>query len=143
MKKIKDERLVLQSLKNIRFVFIVQTLGIITILVYQGFTEGTTKMTDNPLWFVFIITVVILSWLNMRVSVDVYDHTHGNKKPWPYYRIIMIALIVGTVIGLLARFGPDKSEVSQALMIGGIVFVCFLVTFTIGHYLVKKRLEDR
>ena len=40
MKKIKDERLILQTLKNIRIAFLFQSLGIIGILGYIGFTEG-------------------------------------------------------------------------------------------------------
>jgi len=40
MKRIRDERLLLQNLKNIRVAFIVQTLGVVAILVYQAVTEG-------------------------------------------------------------------------------------------------------
>ena len=43
MKKITDERLVLRNLQHIRIAFIVQTLGILSILgyeLYQGGLEG-------------------------------------------------------------------------------------------------------
>ncbi|EJR67080.1 hypothetical protein IIO_00560 [Bacillus cereus VD115] len=40
MKKIKDERLILQTLKNIRIVFLFQYIGVVGILGYIGFTEG-------------------------------------------------------------------------------------------------------
>ncbi|GIN86208.1 hypothetical protein J6TS2_25940 [Heyndrickxia sporothermodurans] len=50
MKKIKDERLILQNLNNIRIAFIVQTLGIIGILGYDLFTNGIDEMRNNPLW---------------------------------------------------------------------------------------------
>lgn len=40
LKKIKDERLILQTLKNIRIAFLFQSIGIIGILGYIGFTEG-------------------------------------------------------------------------------------------------------
>lgn len=40
MKKIKDERLIIQNLKNIRIAFIVQTIGISAILIYEVVTKG-------------------------------------------------------------------------------------------------------
>lgn len=49
--KIKDERLQLKNLKNIRIVYIVQTIGMILILGYDFINEGISGMTDNPLWF--------------------------------------------------------------------------------------------
>lgn len=54
MKKIKDERLILQTLKNIRISFLFQSLGIIGILGYIGFTEGLDQITKSPLWLLFI-----------------------------------------------------------------------------------------
>lgn len=54
MKKIKDERLILQTLKNIRIAFLFQSLGIIGILGYIGFTEGIDQITKSPLWLLFI-----------------------------------------------------------------------------------------
>lgn len=54
MKKIKDERLIIQNLKNIRVAFIVQTLGLVAILIYHGITEGIVEVAKHPLWLVFI-----------------------------------------------------------------------------------------
>jgi hypothetical protein len=39
MKKIKDERLILQGLKNIRIAFLILTFGILAILIYDGKME--------------------------------------------------------------------------------------------------------
>jgi len=55
MNKIKDERLVLRNLKNIRIAFLFQTLGIITILCKQHFMDGKS-FSDIPLFLVFILT---------------------------------------------------------------------------------------
>lgn len=49
VKKIKDERLILKTLKNIRIAFLFQSLGIIGILGYIGFTEGMDQTTKSPL----------------------------------------------------------------------------------------------
>src|SRR5690625_2464536 len=142
IKKIKDERLRVQSLKNIRVAFIVQTLGIVAILLYIGITEGTRELVSHPVWFVFMITMTIFLWLNIRISLDVYDHANESKKPGPYYRIIIISLLVGLAIGLFARFGPDQTKNSEAVITGSIVFISFLISYSIGYFLVKKRSED-
>lgn len=143
MRKIKDERLIVQNLKNIRIAFLVQTIGIIAILVYDVITKGLSAMTDNPVWFVFMVTVIVLILMNMRVSVDVYDSTNDQKKRVSYYWIVLLSILAGTVIGLLqAILGPDHSSFGEAILVGGVVFICFLASFSYGYYLRKKRSED-
>lgn len=75
MKKIKDERLIMKNLQNIKVAYIIQTLGIIGILGYDLITKGLAGMRDNPLWYVFIITSIISAYLSMNISVD-----HENSK---------------------------------------------------------------
>lgn len=142
MKKIKDERLVLQNLKNIRIAFLVQSVGIIAILLYDVITKSLSAMTDNPLWFVFMVSVIVLTWLNIRISVDVYDDAKEQKKPGSYYRVVIISLFIGTVLALLARFGPDGGSTGGALIVGGVTFVCFLAPSSFIYYLRKKRSEE-
>ncbi|WP_430786964.1 hypothetical protein VBD025_15200 [Virgibacillus flavescens] len=142
MKRIKDERLQIQSLKNIRIAFILQTLGIIVILLYEMITEGVLEATNNPLWFVFLITTVALSWLNLKISVDVYENATEKKMPGPYYRAVILSALIGITLALLAKFGPDKSSNSDALIVGGVVFICFLMPYTFVYYVRKKRLDD-
>lgn len=48
MKKITDERLILRNLKNIKITYIVQTIGILSILGYDFF-RGLDRMRENPL----------------------------------------------------------------------------------------------
>lgn len=142
MKKIKDERLQMQNLKNIRIAFIVQTIGIFVILLYKMITDGVMAATDNPLWLVFMLTIVVLGWLNLKVSVDEYDNAKEQKNPYPYYRIVIISALVGIVLAFLAKFGPDSSNNSEALLVGTIVFVCFLIPFSFVYYLLKNRSEN-
>jgi hypothetical protein len=66
VKKIKDERLILKTLKNIRIAFLFQSLGIIGILGYIGFTEGMDQATKSPLWLLFILTSIVLSYLQVK-----------------------------------------------------------------------------
>jgi len=141
-KKIKDERLVLRNLKDIRIAFVIQTIGIIAILVYTGVTDGVRAIMNHPLWIVFMITVIVLSFLSMRISVDMEDHEDKQKKPKPYYWTVILSIVIGAVVGLLTRFGPDHGSTRDALIMGSVIFICFLMSFTIAHYLRKKRYED-
>ena len=70
MKKIRDERLILRNLKNIRIVFVIQTLGIVGILGYDLVTKGMDAMTSNPLWPLLMISMVIYAYLSMSISVE-------------------------------------------------------------------------
>ncbi|MFD1452764.1 hypothetical protein [Oceanobacillus sojae] len=71
MKKIKDERLKLKNLKDIRVLFLIQTIGIVVgILGYDFGTKGIDGMTDNPLWYVFMITAIVSAYLSIGISVD-------------------------------------------------------------------------
>ena len=141
MKKIKDERLIIRNLKNIRVAFLVQSIGILAILVYDVFKEGLSEATKNPLWFVFIITVVVLSFLNINVSIDAYDDVENPIKPWPYYRTVIITAIIGFVLGLLQQF--YGGNIRNSIIVGGVVFICFLVPSSLLHYLRKKRSKDQ
>lgn len=140
MRIVKDERLVIQGLKNIRVAFVFQTICILGILIYSGISEGITHVTDHPLWLVFIATVVLLGYLNLKISVDEYD-THHQKKPGPYYKNVLLSLGVGglfSVITILAPGGTFK----DAVIIGGVLFLCFLSSFTVVYILRKKRFEE-
>jgi len=63
MKKIKDERLQHENLNNIRIVYIIQTIGIFAILVYDLVTKGVNGMTENPLWIVLLVATVTSTYL--------------------------------------------------------------------------------
>ncbi|WP_456275079.1 branched-chain amino acid ABC transporter substrate-binding protein [Bacillus sp. AK128] len=140
MKMIKDERLVVQNLKNIRIAFVFQTVCIIGILIFEAITKGFNQVTDHPLWLVFIGTSVLLGYLNIRISVDEYD-THSTKKQGPYYQTILISLAVGIVFALMTLFSPDGT-IKDALLIGGVLFFCFLFSFSFVYFMRKKREQE-
>ncbi|WP_440895029.1 hypothetical protein ACS127_10685 [Amphibacillus sp. Q70] len=143
MKKIKDERLIIQNLKNIRIAFIVQTIGIIAILIYHGIIEGVREVTKHPLWFVFMITMIVFLLLHIKISQDVYEEADGVKKPAPYYRVVLLSMVVGIFFAILTKLGPDKSSNTEALIIGGVFFICFFLAFSFVHFLKKKRYNDQ
>ncbi|KMP98669.1 membrane glycosyltransferase [Bacillus sp. RC251] len=141
MKKIKDERLILKTLKNIRIAFLFQSLGIIGILGYIGFTEGMDQITKSPLWLLFILTSIVLSYLQLSVSIDVEE---GEKdiKLTPYYKIILRSLIVGTIIAIIYIIFSPERPLFEAILTGSIFFICFLISYSISYFIKKRRLQD-
>ncbi|MGH0591371.1 branched-chain amino acid ABC transporter substrate-binding protein [Bacillus pretiosus] len=141
MKKIKDERLILKTLKNIRIAFLFQSLGIIGILGYIGFTEGVDQITKSPLWLLFILTSIVLSYLQLSVSIDVEE---GEKdiKLTPYYKIILRSLIVGTIITIIYIIFSPERPLFEAILTGSIFFICFLISYSISYFIKKRRLQD-
>ncbi|WP_080345426.1 branched-chain amino acid ABC transporter substrate-binding protein [Bacillus wiedmannii] len=141
VKKIKDERLILKTLKNIRIAFLFQSLGIIGILGYIGFTEGMDQITKSPLWLLFILTSIVFSYLQLSVSIDVEE---GEKdiKLTPYYKIILRSLIVGTIIAIIYIIFSPERPLFEAILTGSIFFICFLISYSISYFIKKRRLQD-
>ncbi|MBR7554005.1 hypothetical protein KC820_07545 [Allobacillus sp. SKP8-2] len=134
MKKIKDERLKLQNLQNIRILFLFENIAIIGILGYDLVTKGMDGMTANPLWYVFILTGVISAYLSMGISVD---HESSKKSPKKGLVIsVIVSAIIAIVFGGLITFTGD---ISTGILVGGIVFVSFLVPSIYIYFLRTKR----
>ena len=135
MKGIQDERLELQRLKNIRFVFIVQTIGILVILLLQLFTDGIRAVAMNPLWILLMIVGVILSYQNLMIADEIEDE---ETEPGPYYRVILWSLLFSVISALFTFFYPGDQG-GNAIVVGLIVFACFFILFSIVYVLLKKR----
>ena len=138
MKKIKDERLVLKNLQNIRVAYIIQTIGILAILGYDLVTKGMDGMTKNPLWLVFMITAVISAYLSMNISVD-----HETNEKSPKIRLVislavaaLLSIAVGIAVSLTDGFGSING-----IVLGGIIFICSLAPAFYIYYLRMKREE--
>lgn len=141
LKKIKDERLILQNLKNIRIAFLFQSIGIIGILGYIGFNEGIDQITKSPLWLLFMLTSILLAYLQMGSSVDAEENEKGMKVT-PYYKLVLRSAIVGIIfVVIYVIFSPER-PLWEALLIGSIFFLCFLSSYSVGYFIKKKRLQD-
>ncbi len=139
MKKIKDERLILKNLKNIRTAYIVQTMGIIGILGYDLITKGLEGMRQNPLWIVFMMTTIVSLYLSMSVGVD---HENEEKSPIKGTIISLIVLAaISLIIGIAVKF-TDGFGISDGFIFGGIIFICGLIPILYIHYLRTKRQEE-
>lgn len=141
MKKIKDERLILKTLKNVRIAFLFQSLGIIGILSYIGFTEGMDQITKSPLWLLFMLTSILLAYLQLSVSIDVEE---GEKeiKLTPYYKLVLRSLIVGIIIAIIYIIFSPERPFFEAILTGSIFFICFLVSYSVSYFIKKRRLKD-
>lgn len=139
VQKITDERLILKNLKNIRVAYIVQMLGIISILGYDLVTKGMYEVIGNPLWFVLIISTIIHSYLSLSVSVD---HESDKKHPQKGLTISLIVLVLITIlIGFLVAISQG-STIFSGVIIGGIIFVCGFVPIVYIYKLRKKRKDE-
>lgn len=139
MKKIKDERLVLQNLKNIRIAYIIQTIGILGILGYDFATKGLDGMRENPLWLVFIITAVISAYLSMSISAD---HESNKINPQKNLNISLFVLVlISTVIGFFVALTNGFSIINGVIM-GGILFICGLIPIVYIYNLRIKRQDE-
>lgn len=124
MKKIRDERLILKNLKNVRIAYIVQTVGILGILGYDFLTKGLEGMRQNPLWMVFMITIIVFTYLSMGISVD---HESDEKSPKKGTIISLIVLMaIATIIGIAVNF-TDGFGIMDGFIMGGIIFMCGLI----------------
>ncbi|UHJ51556.1 branched-chain amino acid ABC transporter substrate-binding protein [Bacillus paranthracis] len=141
MKKIKDERLILQTLKNIRIAFLFQSLGIIGILGYIEFTEGLDQITKSPLWLLFILTSIVLSYLQLSVSIDV-EESKKDIQLTPYYKLVFCSLIVGIIMAIIYIIFSPERPLFEAILTGSILFICFLVSYSVSYFIKKRRLQD-
>ncbi|PFM65601.1 branched-chain amino acid ABC transporter substrate-binding protein [Bacillus cereus] len=141
LKKIKDERLILQTLKNIRIAFLFQSIGIIGILGYIGFTEGMDQITKSPLWLLFILTSILLSYLQLSISIDV-EESEKEIKLTPYYKLVLRSLIVGIIMAIIYIIFSPERPLFEAILTGSIPFVCFLTSYSVSYLIKKRRLQD-
>ena len=136
MKKITDERLKLQNLKNIRVLFLFQNIGIIGILAYDVITSGLDSMTDNPLWYLFIMTTVVSAYLSMSISVE-----HEEERRPPEKSLIMaivVVVIMAAVFGIVTSL-PDDAGVADGILVGLVILISGLAPAIYVYSIRKKK----
>lgn len=131
----------LQTLKNIRIAFLFQSIGIIGILGYIGFTEGIDQITKSPLWLLFMFTGILIGYLQLNVSIDV-EESEKEITLTPYYKIVLRSAIVGGIMAIIYIIFSPERPLFEAAIIGSILFICFLVSYTVSYFIKKRRLHD-
>jgi hypothetical protein len=139
MKKVTDERLVLQNLKNIRIAYIIQTVGILGILGYDLVTKGLDGMRENPLWLIFMITTVISAYLSMSISADQESNKIHPQKSLSISLIVLI--LISTVVGFFVSL-TDGFTIVNGILMGGILFICGLIPIVYIYNLRIKRQDE-
>lgn len=137
LQKIRDERLKMKNLQNIRTAYILQTIGILGILAYDWITKGIEGMTKNPLWFVFILTAVISAFLSLDISVA---HEDSEKSPNKGLIVSLAVLVlISFCIGYLNTLG-EELNLKNGFILGG-CFYLWTHSHSI-HLLFKKKSND-
>ncbi|KXY48322.1 hypothetical protein AB3U43_01595 (plasmid) [Bacillus cereus] len=137
MKKITDERLILRNLKNIKITYIVQTIGILSILGYDFFQGGLDRMRENPLWMVFILTSIVSAYLSMSISVE-QERAIINPQKSFIIRLVVLAVIV-VFIAYLISITPNYGW-KDGLLLGSILLICGFIPM---YYVYRLRLKQR
>lgn len=139
MKKIKDERLILRNLQNIKIAHIVQTIGVLFILGYNFFQDGPEAMLENPLWMVLILTTIIYGYLSMGISIE---HEKKIKNPKKSFALSLVVLIIITVaVGYFVSITPHFNWLN-GLFFGTLAFICgFIPCYYIYRLRIKQKLE--
>ncbi len=84
---------------------------------------------------------MILSYLQLSVSIDV-EESEKEIKLTPYYKIVLRSLIVGIVMAIIYIIFSPESPLFEAILTGGILFICFLGSYSVSYFIKKRRLQD-
>ena len=136
MKIIKDERLILRNLQNIKIAYIVQTIGILCILGYNFFQGGLEGVRTNPLWLLLMLTTIVYLYLSMNITVEQEKKIKSPKKSFllGFIGLIFISVIVGYLISI-----TPSSTVITGIRFGIILFICSLIPL---YYVYRLRLKQ-
>lgn len=137
--KVKDERLLLIQLKNIRIAFVFQTISILGLIIYDWIKHGVRQM-DNPLWLIFILTGTILGYLNMRISVDMESNKKSKNKQTTLFQRILYSLAIGLIFFLIMTL--SGSPLREAIITGIVMVVSFTIPAVVLYFLRKKNEQD-
>lgn len=136
MKKIKDERLILKNLKHIRLAHIVQTIGIISILVYEGVTKGIDAVYLTPLWWVFRLTITVMLFSTISMSIEHDEKDRSPRKFLAGWSVFGLILALGVII-----IGKDQVGIMKALLAGLVSFIVAMLPGGYIYYLMKRKKE--
>lgn len=141
MKIVKDERLMIEGLKHIRLAFILQNIVILAIVFYRYVLQGAGYESVSDLLMVFMGGIIIINFLNLKNSVEVYEHTGGVSRRY-FMKLLFIPVGIIGILAICIVVTPDIS-IKEISMTGLIMFACFLVpSLFIYIYMKKIKRED-
>ncbi|MDI6666601.1 hypothetical protein QMA56_02630 [Leuconostoc falkenbergense] len=118
MKKVVDERLKIQLIKNFKIAFLVENAVIVLMLIYQSFKNVDKAISaSNPIWAAFIVGTMTLSLLSVNVTASIEDKPkRSNLRLLSYFVLIFI-------IGSLFFMVTMPQHILLALLCGTIIAV--------------------
>ncbi len=90
-------------------------------------------MTKSPLWLLFILTSIVLSYLQLSISIDV-EESEKDIQLTPYYKLVFRSLIVGIVMAIIYIIFSPERPLFEAILTGSILFICFLVSYSVSYF---------
>lgn len=118
MKRVVDERLKLQLIKNFKIAFLVENAVIVLMLIYQSFKNMDKAISSsNPLWVAFIIGTMTLSLLAVNVTASIED------KPKRSYLKLISYFVLIFIIGSLFFMVAMPKHILLALLCGTVIAV--------------------
>ncbi|MEB4817768.1 branched-chain amino acid ABC transporter substrate-binding protein [Bacillus thuringiensis] len=121
--------------------FLFQYIGVVGILGYIGPTEGIDQITKSPLWLLFMLTSILLAYLQLSVSIDVEEGEKEIKLP-PYYKLVLRSLLIGIIITIIYLIFSPERPLFEAILTGSVFLICFLVSYSVSYFIKKRRLQD-
>lgn len=118
MKKVVDERLKLQLIKNFKIAFLVENAVIILMLIYQSFKNMDKAISaSNPIWAAFMVGTMTLSLLSVNVTASIED-----KPKRSHLKLLFYFLIIFTIGSLFFMVTMPK-HILLALLCGMLIAV--------------------
>ena len=122
MKKIRDERLIIRNLKNIRIAFVVENIMIVLILIWQAFKQHIDVLTpNNPFFAVIIFSALTLNILSINITAPTEDKPKVSLKKLVIH---FLAIMVLASLIFLALFSGKHPIIS---LIAGTAIACVLL----------------
>lgn len=83
----------------------------------------------------------MLSYLQLSVSIDV-EEIKKDIQLTPYYKLVFRSLIVGIIMAIIYIIFSPERPLFEAILTGGILFICFLGSYSISYFIKKRRLQN-
>lgn len=139
MKKITDERLKLRNLENIRIIFAVQTIGILLVLGYDLIQGGMDQMTSNPLWLVFLLTMLVSNYLTMSIGVEKEKVAKNPKKS--FIISLIVVLVIAIAVAYFTSITPGFGW-STGLWLSAVIIICGTIPCYYTYRLQVKQQQE-
>ncbi|MBU9714238.1 hypothetical protein [Evansella tamaricis] len=141
-KKIEDERLKLENLKNTRIIFIFQTILLFGLWIYDAGIQGK-GVSGTPITIILLLTSVFSLLLNMRVSVE-NENKPKNENSFlhSYPKIVAMCVVISLVIASFILLITPDYPLRDSMIIGAVVFICFLSVFSFTYFVKKKQHQE-